>query len=143
MPTTLVRYTGVSGKPLPTSSAGVKVHSFKTVPRQPLSRAPPRILRRMCIASEGQQVPLIEGGRPALGPEIEPVLRHGWAVGAAVLIGASSCYPSAGSFPCSHSAPTRLCQARAANALASSMDFEYVYCSVAVRPLLRRRRNWI
>src|SRR5579862_1066476 len=29
------------------------------------------------------------------------------------------------------------------NAAASSMDFEYVYWSVAVRPLLRRRRNWI
>src|SRR3989442_11173634 len=42
VPLTAVGYVGVCGRPLPTVICAAKVHSLKTAPLQPLSRAPPR-----------------------------------------------------------------------------------------------------
>ena len=57
----------------------MNVHSFKIVPRQPLEkRAAANAFAGGVLHLEGQQVPLIEGGWPALGAKIEPVLRDGW-----------------------------------------------------------------
>ncbi len=89
------------------------------------------------------KVPLIEGGPAALRVEIKPVLGDGGGAGACggVVFATTAVLPpvefdvagAADVFVVVRPAPLK--------ALALSIDFEYVYWTIAVQPSRSRRRN--